>query len=56
MDEGIMDINKVLNEMQGATPTDVSTILMHYVVNNFDKKDRMNSIHGIIRFEIQVLL
>ncbi len=44
-----MDINKALNEIQGATPIDVGTMIMYYVVNNFDKKDRMKAIRDIIR-------
>ena len=44
-----MDINKALREIEGATPTDVGTMIMHYVVNNFEKKSRMKAIRDIIR-------
>lgn len=44
-----MDMDKILNELQDAKPTDVGTLMMHYVVDNFKKEDRMNVIHSIIR-------
>lgn len=44
-----MDINKTLNEIHGATPTEIGSLIMYYVVDNFNKEDRMKAIHEIIR-------
>lgn len=46
---GFVDINKALNELEGADSIDVGTMLMHYIVENFKKEDRMKAIYNVIR-------
>lgn len=45
---GQTDINKILNDLQDYSPTDVGILLMYYINENFKKEDRMNAIHELI--------
>ncbi|SHK20174.1 hypothetical protein [Tepidibacter formicigenes] len=44
-----MDMNKVLDCMKNAKATDVGTACMYYVVENFEKEDRIRAAYNLIR-------
>ena len=44
-----MDYHKMLANLKGCDTSDVGTLLMYYIVENFKKEDRMDAIYSVIR-------
>lgn len=44
-----MDYDKLLIDLKGAESSDVGTLLMYYIIENFKKSYRMEAIYSVVR-------